>query len=508
MPNPPQTKNGKLSNSARHVVLPSGIVSTGWPAVREKSTQLGMSFDAWQDGAGRAILAKREDGSYAASIGGVILSIPRQVGKTFLMAAIIFSLCILFPGQIVIWTAHRSRTADETFEAMKSLAKRKRIAPYIEKTLSGGGEGSIIFRNGSRILFGARESGFGRGFAKVTILMFDEAQILTTKAMEDMIPAANQGENALVLFAGTPPRPIDQGEVFKTRRRDALSGDDEDTLYIEFSADEDASLDDRKQWAKANPSYPKRTSETAILRMKKLLANDASFRREGLGIWDSDQEGSRAIAPFEWSSTGVSEAPVEGVRSFAVAFSFDGTRLALSGGLKHEDGIHVELIDAAEGDIASGLSALADWLAERWRNVAVIILSGASGAPVLAQLLKDRRVPDVVVKIVTTPEYTQSCSMTLDAVRESSAVAKRNAELEASDPLPFTHLVSDGQAQLDTSVGVCDKKNRGLSGAWAWYATTPDGDETPTESMSLAYWAAKTTRRKPRGDRERRAVFL
>jgi len=68
--------------------------------------------------------------------------------------------------------------------------------------------------------------------------------------------------------------------------------------------------------------------------------------------------------------------------------------------------------------------------------------------------------------------------------------------------------VAEGQAQLDASVSVCDKKQRGLSGAWAWSATTPEGDETPTESMSLAYWAAKTTRRMPRGDRERKAVFL
>src|SRR5690554_7459592 len=122
MVHPPKTKSGKLSDSARHLVLPSGIVTTGWPAVREKGKELGFTFDPWQDGAGRAILAKRADGSYAASIGGVVMSIPRQVGKTFLMAAIIFALCVLFPGQTVIWTAHRSRTADETFESMKSLA--------------------------------------------------------------------------------------------------------------------------------------------------------------------------------------------------------------------------------------------------------------------------------------------------------------------------------------------------------------------------------------------------
>jgi hypothetical protein len=61
------------------------------------------------------ILAKRADGKYAATIGGTGLSIPRQVGKTFLVGAIVFALCLLCPNLTVIWTAHRLRTAEETF---------------------------------------------------------------------------------------------------------------------------------------------------------------------------------------------------------------------------------------------------------------------------------------------------------------------------------------------------------------------------------------------------------
>lgn len=38
----------KLSEAARHVCRPSGIVSTGFPAVRDRSKAMGMPFDAWQ----------------------------------------------------------------------------------------------------------------------------------------------------------------------------------------------------------------------------------------------------------------------------------------------------------------------------------------------------------------------------------------------------------------------------------------------------------------------------
>jgi hypothetical protein len=86
----------RLSDVARHVITPVGIKSTGWPAVRDTCKRLGWGFDGWQDGAGRLILGKRADGLYAADT--IVLSIPRQVGKTYLVACIIFALCLIFPG--------------------------------------------------------------------------------------------------------------------------------------------------------------------------------------------------------------------------------------------------------------------------------------------------------------------------------------------------------------------------------------------------------------------------
>jgi hypothetical protein len=55
--------------------------------------RLGWGFDGWQDGAGRLILAKRGDGMYAAD--QILVSIPRQVGKTYLFGAIV-SRCVCF----------------------------------------------------------------------------------------------------------------------------------------------------------------------------------------------------------------------------------------------------------------------------------------------------------------------------------------------------------------------------------------------------------------------------
>lgn len=499
MPPTSQTNRStrRLSEVARYVVMPTGIVSSGFPKVEARIREFGDSFDEWQRGAGTLILAKRENGDYAATIGGITLSIPRQVAKTYLVSRLIFALCSLFPGLTVLWTAHRTRTATKTFASLRGFAGRKSVAPFIDSIRSVNGEQEIRFTNGSVIMFGARESGFGRGFDEVDIEVFDEAQILTEKALEDMVAATNQSRfesGALLFFMGTPPRPSDPGEAFKVRRREALEFaseqfspvEGEDALYIECSADRNVgrpggpSVDDIEQIKKANPSFPHRTPHRSVLRLRKNLPSDASWRREALGVWDEDQAGSRLISADEWDATGV-ESGVDGVRSFAVAFSFDGNRVALAGSTKHDGGIHVELIDEHTGPVESGIGRLADWLKERASSTSMIAISGRAGAATLYQALRERKVPKSVLHVLSTPEYFAATSMFHEAVRARTV----------------THAAVEGQSQLDASIAVCDKKQRGLDGAWGWVATTPEGDEVPTEAVSVAHWAAKTSKRVP-----------
>ena len=58
---PPSSPQRKLSEVARHLVMPDGIAATNWGIVRDQSAKLGIQYDRWQDGAGRCALALRED---------------------------------------------------------------------------------------------------------------------------------------------------------------------------------------------------------------------------------------------------------------------------------------------------------------------------------------------------------------------------------------------------------------------------------------------------------------
>lgn len=426
---PPPMKPGtrKLSESARHVVLPEGIVSTGWPAVRAKCVELGVLFDPWQDGLGRAILGKRGDGKYAAGIGGVVLSIPRQVGKTYTIGAVIFALCVLCPGLTVIWTAHHNRTTTETFMSMQAMAKRIKIRPFILQVLLGSGDEEIRFRNGSRIMFGARERGFGRGMAKVDVEVFDEAQILTERALDALVPATNQSKQpagALLFFMGTPPKPTDPSEAFTAKRKKALAGVSRDTLYVEFGADECAKVDDRKQWAIANPSFPLRTPVEAMSRMRENLTDD-SFRREALGVWDRE-----VVGVFPVDAWGLCADPGSGIAGrpvLALAMSLDRAKLCLAAAGRRGDGLlHIEIVK--HGVAGAGFVAEVARISVEHGAQVIVHPHHAVGS-----LIPELETAKVRLKLTNSIEYTQACGAYFDAVVEHRVrYVPEQPELEAA----------------------------------------------------------------------------
>lgn len=367
---------------------PSGIASTGWPSVEAKCRELfGVTFDRWQDDLGRLVLSKRADGLYAATVGGVILAIPRQVAKTWFVMRVIFALCILFPGLKVLWTAHHTATLSNTFRSASGLARRKKVAPHVGNpeggpgVRRGSGKEAILFKSGSMILFGAREQGFGRGFENVDVEVFDEAQILGEKALDDMVAATNQCRHphgALLFYMCTPPKPTDPGEAITNRRADALSGESQDTLLVECSADPDADPDDHAQWRKANPSFPRRTPLVSMLRLRKNLVSVASWMREALGIWDSD--GARAVYPLDrWDALVDAKSKVRrGAHLvFAVDVSWDRELAHIAVAGIRKDGLrHVQVVAAVE---PSGVAA---WIRERVPTLGPLAVAvQGSGAP-------------------------------------------------------------------------------------------------------------------------------
>lgn len=342
--------------------------------MRETCRRIGVEFDPWQCDLNTLILAKTADGFLAADT--VAMSICRQAGKTYDVGGLVFADSIINPGTTSVWTAHRFKVARESFDSLRAMARSPLLAPHIDYdaiTTAAGNE-TIPFRNGSRIVFAARERGTIRGFSKVRRLILDEGQILTESAMADLAPTMNQARDPQIIIMGTPPKPSDPGEFFTGLRATAIEGSSEGLLYVEFGAEPGSDPDDPEAWMRANPSFPQRTSARAIKRLRKLLTSDDDFAREALGIWDENGPGT-AIDPTAWAALADPAAERGEAPIFGVATAPNRSWAAVAVAWRREDGLPQVML-ADYRPTATWVSGRVAELRKTWR--APVLVDAAS----------------------------------------------------------------------------------------------------------------------------------
>ena len=497
----------RLSEVARKLVVPDGITTSVYHRIRPRLTAMAVEFDGWQEGAATVALGCRADGKFAATVGGVVWSIPRQVGKTFTVGNLLIALAIELAGIRIVWTSHHGRTTTNSFRAMQGMVRRKQVRPFMPPgggVRTANGEQEIRFANGSIIMFGAREHGFGRGMDAVDILVFDEAQILDIKALEDMVPATNQARNphgGLIFFIGTPPRPIDNGEAFTTKRQRALDGDVSDMFYVEMAADPDADIDDREQWARANPSYPVRTPLESMLRMRENIPDDDSWRREALGIWDVVAN-KGVIPPPSWQEREDEHSAAVARLSLGVEVGPDlaWASVALAG--ERADGDwHFELDDDqhTRGKGTGWLVPHLQYLTANNPSIGSIVVD--LHGPVSALLEErngrwffkgaDGKITDLQATPVKVAELGSGCANVLAGITTG-----------------WLHHI--GQPQFTAAALAAGKRALGDTGMWVWSRKTAESDITPIQAATLALIGARAqphnVRKPARTGRGRRVV--
>jgi len=459
-----------LLPEARHVVLPEGATKTLGGRYIDSVGKLGISYDRWQEDLVRAISALRGD-KWAART--CVLSIPRQVGKTFLVGTLAFARCRETPGLTVVWTAHRFKVARETFQYLRSLALLPGSGVNSEDDIStAAGNETIRFANGSRIVFAARERGAIRGFSKVGLLVLDEAQILSDAALGDLMPTMNRADNPQLILMGTPPRPQDPGEAFTRLRNAALEGARDRAFYVEFSAARGADPQDRRAWRDANPSYPQHTPDDAIADLQVTLHPD-DFLREALGIWDD--LGADWVIPADAWRDAIDLR--ERDRSLPVAYGLDvspnrSTAAIAAAYLLDDEKWRVEVIKTS-----LGTDWLVPWLSSPDRKVAPLVTVLDTGGPAgsLVQDLVSARV----------------------RLLKSAA-----ADMKAACGLFYDGIVSGALTHLDDPVltdALAGASQRQLLDSWAWSRKDSNADITPLVAATLAVYGLSRYRRRAGG---------
>lgn len=470
----------------------------------EFAANFGLTPDPWQNLVLEDWLAASTKDEWKHMTCG--LSVPRQNGKNALLEIReLFGMVLL--GEKILHSAHEVKTAQAHYRRFKHFFGNKandegadfpELNRLVTNVRNVNGQESITLSNGAELRVIARSKSSGRGFT-ADVIVFDEAQELTEDAIEAMLSTGSAGDlgNSQILYTGTPPGPNASGAVFTRQRAQGLSEHPGPMCWHEWSADPDGpvNLDDKGVWIATNPAITAGRMKIAFVENERRTLNEEGFKRERLGMWPANAGASRAIDSATWDAS-VADAPEDGIRSFGVSFSADGKRMALAGAMKAGTGasarFHVNVIDTYTGSTAAGVSALAEWLAERVDRTAQINLLGGAGAAALSDALDMRGVPKRLVHIMTTGEYFEACGLLFEGLRAGQV----------------THPAGEPEDALNASVAVVDRQIRRRDGAYGWSSSTPDGDETPLEAVSAALHAAKTTRRRPKGKTGRRAIVL
>ena len=450
----------------------------------------GLVPDEWQRNVLEAWMGRKANGKWAAGRWG--LAVPRQNGKNAILEMVeLFFMAVL--GLRILHTAHEVKTARKAFLRIASFFENERkypeLAELVEYIRRTNGQEAIQLTNGGSIEFIARSKGSGRGFT-VDVLVCDEAQEYGEDAQAALLPTISSAPSGdpLQILLGTPPAPGMDGEVFTRMRSAGVEGKDRRLSWVEWSAKPGVNPGVRGEWAASNPSLGIRLNVSTVADEFAAMSPEM-FIRERLGGWDENGTGTKAVQSEVWAarhgSSDQVELSSEGRRVVGVRFTPDGSTVAVAGAVRPDDEslpFVVEAID--QRSTSGGTQWLVDFLVERHKDLAQIVIDGKSGVGYLVNALRAEGVSAKTILTPTTDDVTAAHSMMEAAIRDGG-------------------LIHTGQEELDDQVITALKRKIGTAGGFGWEA--PDGGSVASfEAVTLAHWGARVTKRRP----GRKAVLL
>lgn len=226
--------------------VPKGKSPDGDFAI-ELGREYGIDLFKWQQDAVRYALIRDKNGNFASL--SFCLSIPRQNGKTEIIVVIILYFLLIL-GLRVLYTAHLGETCFEVYDRVARIFEENDDLAEISQVKRSNGKEcvkcKIVDEDGtvtySKVQFRTRSKNAGRGISKVNLLIYDEAQTLTdTQASDiDALQFATGEDLSLTIYAGTPPKPDELGDVFEKIRKSVIDGTASDEIaYLEWSVEEE-----------------------------------------------------------------------------------------------------------------------------------------------------------------------------------------------------------------------------------------------------------------------------
>jgi phage terminase large subunit-like protein len=392
------------------------------------------------------------------------LTVPRQSGKTTLMLAAMAHRCIAMGDrQRVSYSAQTGKDARLKWEDEHIPVLERSPFAQLMKVRKTNGSEAIRWANGSLWSLLATTETAGHG-AQLDLGVIDEAFALQDDRLEQAMKPAmvtrTQPQLWIVSTAGTNDSLYLNDKIDDGRLR-AAAGQTSSVAYFEWSAPDDAKIDDENVWRACMPALGITVPIEAI-RSDFASMREPEFRRAYL----NQRQDRMASQPWQvisedlWVGCIDEGSQIDGGVSVALDVTPSRSMSSLSAaGLRADGKVHVELIGNRPGT-----SWVLDWFAQNDRvgQYKSVIVDPVSAAGSMAGDL--RRLGLQVVEI-SSRDMATACGKFFDLVVDGSLV----------------HI-----NQVPLNAAVAGAKRRKLGDAWAWHRRDTSTDVSPLVSSTIA----------------------
>lgn len=441
--------------------------------------EYGSRLDPWQQDVIDCWLGKDKAGKYTATSAG--LSIPRQNGKNVCLEAREFYGMVV-NGEKILHTAHQVKTEKESFHRLAAMFTNdahpdaEALVAQIRYT---NGEEAIVLDNGGEIRYSARSRQAARGFAGVSVVVYDEAQELTDDQIEALMPtlAASETGTRQIFYTGTPPYPNCPGEVFRRVRKSCMENPSSHDAWHEWSVAaesvDEIDVTDRNLWFMTNPALGLRLTEDFTDKELRTMSKDG-FARERLGWWSPvlAEKSDNAINKAAWEACRSDEKKPEGKTAYGIKFTPDGAEVILCGAVCPTNGqARVEMIDRRP--TSHGIAWLADWINQRYKTACCVVIDGRNGVDILCERIHGTWKAKNSVIRPTARDVIAAASQLITEINEQT--------------------VTWYSEQEDLNDSAVSSVKRPIAGGFGFGGDNP----APVEAAALALWGCRQSKRDP-----------
>ena len=397
----------------------------------------------------------------------VRVTVPRQQGKTggLLLPVMTHRALGGVDGrpQRILYTAQDRNHAREKWSEQVELLDRSPLRRLYRVRRSNGSE-TIRWRTGSSWGITASGETSGHGFT-LDLAVIDEAFAqVDDRLVQSFRPAMVTRPEAqlwIVSTAGTDESVFLRDRVEDGRAR-TEAGERSGVAYFEWSAPDDAAIDDPATWRAAMPALGTLIDEDTV-RADLAAMDEGEFARAYLNRWRPG--GTPVFSLADWLRCLDPASSTSSSPAFGLDVSPDRAHASIAVAGPRADGrIHVELVERRSG--TEWIPPRVEELLERHRPLALALDPGSPAGSLVPALTSLRRVPPLL--LVTARQYAQACGALFDDVQ-------------------VARLAHRGQPALDDAVVAARRRSSG--DAWSWSRPIAGVDPSPLIATTLARFA-------------------